>query len=285
MPAGVGDRADLLARSGLAAYATHPVFCTVGVDRSFYRPLSRETLAELAAHVPPDFRFVVKAPVQLTGPRLQGGQRGANSDFLDPAAATALAVAPFMEGLGERAGVLLFQFPPMGIRSTQRVKRFLEGLEAFLRRLPRGPTYAVEVRDRLLWGDMFRRMLLESGAVPGLSIHPSAPPLADQMLIAPPGEFPVTVVRWPLHPGSDYEEARKAFSPFRTLQAPDPGHRGLLTQLGRDGIREGRPTFIIVNNKAEGSAPLSVVALQEELLRATDGTAGPEGRRTERGER
>lgn len=264
----------ILAAEGLSAYASHPLFRTVGVDRGYYRPLSPEILRDMAGRVPEGFRFLVKAPVQVTGPRLRGPRREVNPDFLDPAAATALAVAPFIEGLGERGGVLLFQFPPMGIRSPQRGLHFLEWLGRFLRELPRGPTYGVELRDRILWGDPLRRTLAESGAVPGFAVHPAAPPLRDQIQLAPPGDFPVTVARWLLPPGADYEGARDAFSPFRSLQAPDPGHREILADLARDGLRAGRPVFIVVNNKAEGSAPLSVAALADALGKGPGGPAG-----------
>src|SRR5690606_10463727 len=48
-----------LSRHGLPAYARHPLFRAVGLDRSFYRPLT-------VAQVPEDFRFVVKAPSVVT---------------------------------------------------------------------------------------------------------------------------------------------------------------------------------------------------------------------------
>ncbi len=269
-------RPGVLASEGLAAYGAHPLFRTVGVDRGYYRPVPRETLREMAAQVPPDFRFVLKAPVRVTGPVLRGAPRAANPDFLDPEAATMLAVAPFMEELGDRGGVLLFQFPPMGIRSPSRGEGFLDRLGSFLRQLPRGPSYAVEVRDPMLWGDTFRRVLSDAGAVPGFAIHPAAPPLSRQFRVIPPGDFPVTMVRWLLPPGSRYEEARDAFAPFRSLQEPDPAHRALLVDLARAGVEAGRPTFVIVNNKAEGCAPLSVVALSEAM--AGGGRGGIGGR-------
>ena len=269
----------VLAVEGLAAYSSHGLFRTVGLDRGYYRPVPRETLAGMADQVPPDFRFVLKAPVQVTGPVLRGGARGSNPDFLDPRVAGTLAVAPFMEGLGDRGGVLLFQFPPMGIRSPQRGEAFLERLGSFLRKLPQGGTYAVELRDPVLWGEGFRRVLAEAGAVPGFAVHPAAPPLARQFRIIPPEELPVTMVRWLLPPDSDYEEAREAFAPFRSLQEPDPAHRALLAELAGAGAQAGRPTFIIVNNKAEGSAPLSVVALSHAMTNGgRGGTAGGDPR-------
>jgi Protein of unknown function DUF72 len=52
----------VLAKNGLAAYAQHPLLRCVGIDRSFYRPLTEGQYARYAAQVPDDFRFVVKTP-------------------------------------------------------------------------------------------------------------------------------------------------------------------------------------------------------------------------------
>ena len=58
-----GDYSDTqLSKYGLAAYAQHPLFRTVSLDRAFYRPLSTQQYAGLAARVGDDFRFSVKAP-------------------------------------------------------------------------------------------------------------------------------------------------------------------------------------------------------------------------------
>lgn len=107
-----------LARSGLAAYARHPLLRTVGIDRTFYAPVPARTLAEYAAQVPDDFRFLVKAHEHLCLARFPehpryGALRGAESPhFLDAAYAIEQVVEPFLEGLGAKGGPLLFQFPP-----------------------------------------------------------------------------------------------------------------------------------------------------------------------------
>ncbi|MCQ6261324.1 DUF72 domain-containing protein [Alcanivorax sp. MM125-6] len=56
----------LLSREGLDAYARHPLFNAVGLDRGFYRPLSVAQYADHAGQVPAAFRFVVKAPSRVT---------------------------------------------------------------------------------------------------------------------------------------------------------------------------------------------------------------------------
>ncbi len=48
-----------LARHGLAAYARHPLFRTVCIDRTYYSPITAEDFARYESAVPEDFRFVV----------------------------------------------------------------------------------------------------------------------------------------------------------------------------------------------------------------------------------
>ena len=55
-----------LARRGLAAYAAHPLLRTVGIDRTFYAPISESVFrsyAKQAREVAPGFRFLVKSPM------------------------------------------------------------------------------------------------------------------------------------------------------------------------------------------------------------------------------
>src|SRR5215467_7162209 len=67
--------ADVLAREGLPAYARHPLLRVVGVDRTFYGPVTAEVLRGWAEAVPRDFRFLVKAHEALTLPRFPRHER------------------------------------------------------------------------------------------------------------------------------------------------------------------------------------------------------------------
>ena len=50
-----------LARQGLQAYAHHPLLRCVGIDRTYYAPITAEDFAAYADVVPESFRFIVKA--------------------------------------------------------------------------------------------------------------------------------------------------------------------------------------------------------------------------------
>lgn len=55
-----------ITRGGLAAYARHPLFRTVGIDRGFYKPTSSEYSAEYARALPEEFPAVSKVWEEAT---------------------------------------------------------------------------------------------------------------------------------------------------------------------------------------------------------------------------
>jgi uncharacterized protein YecE (DUF72 family) len=266
----------VLARKGLPAYGRHPLLRTVGVDRTHYAPVAADVLAAYARDVPGDFRFVVKAHelcslgVVPSHPRY-GDKRGqGNPLFFDAAYARDAVVAPFVDGLGARAGALLFQLAPQPIEALGgSPRRFAEKLYRFLRDLPKGPRYAVEIRNAQLLTADYAAALRHGGGVHCFAAHPTLPPLAAQQEIV--GEQPAAVVRWLLPRHHAYETAMAAYQPFDRIIDPDPPARAAIASLVIDAARRGAPSWVIVNNHAEGSAPLSIVELARRI--ASDAAA------------
>jgi len=270
----VYDRAatpTTLARDGLAAYGRHPILRAVGVDRTFYAPLPAETFAAYAVAVPDDFRFVVKAPELCTlaaFPRHEryGAQRGArNGAFLDAGYAADAVCAPMALGLGAKAGVLVFQFPPQPAALLGGTERFAARLHDFLVRLPRGLQYAVELRTQALLTLDYGDALAAARAAHVVNVHPSMPPPPVQAGLLDQPNAPALVVRWMLGHGQRYETARERYRPFDRLVDEDPASRREIAQLCRAAAARGRDTYVIINNKAEGSAPLSAIKLAREI--------------------
>jgi uncharacterized protein YecE (DUF72 family) len=256
----------LLAREGLPAYALHPLLRTVGIDRSFYAPLPEADYGRYAEQVPETFRFLVKAPQALTSDYLFE-TREASPHFLDPRAARDLFVGPCTAGLGAKAGPLVFQFPPLRRGFTrERRGEFASRLAKFLRDLPPGPLYAVEFRDRELLASEIMQALAASGTRLCLSIHARMPPVQVQAAAATalgPGSL---VVRWNLHAGFAYEEAKARYAPFDKLVDEDPGTRMAIARLCRECAESGGEAWVIANNKAEGSAPLTLERLARAIV-------------------
>lgn len=262
-----------LSRRGLDPYSRHPLLGCVGVDRTFYSPLPATQFEEYAALVPPKFRFVVKADRALTFPRFTHGAAGAadttvheNPDFLNPQRARDAVVGPTVHGLGEKLGAILFQFPPMHPRAVGGPGRFASDLGRFLKALPTGIPYAVELRTRELLCPVVLAAISEAGATLVRLVHPSLPPIGEQADSGPSsGAAGPLIIRWMLGHGQSYNDAKDRYAPFDRLVDPDPLSRGAIATMCIDAALEGLEVYVIVNNKAEGSSPLSIRALAHEI--------------------
>ena len=270
-----------LVRHGLPAYAAHPLMRTVGIDRSFWARVPDDTLGEWARDVPDDFRFLCKAHEHLTWTRFPelaryGQRRGQDNPlFLDPAWATDEVVGPLMQHLRAKLGPIVFQLPPQPGLSAAR---FVEPLHRFLSGLPKGPLYAVEIRNAELLVPAYAEALLAAGAVHCLTVHPGLQDLRTQWRVARMSEARALVVRWNLAPGWGYEEARAAWAPFDRVKQPDLEHREQIARAVVWAADRGLPSWVITNNKAEGSAPETARLIAERVVElrgtSTDTSAG-----------
>jgi uncharacterized protein YecE (DUF72 family) len=254
----------------------------VGVDRGFYAPVPEPDLARYAAAVPRDFRFVLKAHAALTVPpdaRPPPFLGRASSVFLDAAYAADRVIGPARAAWGDRLGIVLFQFSPLGSSpSMARLLQsdttpFCERLARFLAELPRGVCYAIEWRDPQLLTATYARVLQETGAIHGACAHPRMPDVAEQFARAPGAPGSSRLIRWLLHPGQSYEGARARYAPFDRLVDPDERVREQVAAQSVAALAAGRDVTVIANNKAEGSAPLTL----RQLAVATDRAAERSG--------
>lgn len=263
-----------LSRHGLAAYAAHPLLRCVSLDRAFYRPLDAAGYAALAAQVPRDFRFVVKAFAGVTDATQRDPANGRalapNPRFLDVDAALATCARPAAEGLGERLGALVFQLsplPPAQLAAPDALQRRLEALWTALRpALPAAAALALELRDPALLTPALARSLTAHGVRYCLGLHDRLPTAEAQLPMQRatwPGDL---VCRWNLQRGRRYAEAKDAWAPFDRLRAADLPTRVALARVAAATLNAGHRVFITINNKAEGSAPHSVIAFAEALL-------------------
>lgn len=271
---------ERLARAGLGAYAQHPLFRTVGIDRGYYGPIPAAELAAYAAAVGPGFRFLLKSHEAVTCavyPRhaRYGAKRGlASAEFLDPVYTTEVIVGPAIAGLGAALGPILLQFAPQDVAGLGGPRRFAERLYRFLQKLPRGPIYAVELRNAELLSEDYAAALRAAGACHCVNVYPGMPSPLLQRQRALTDDAAALVIRWMLHPRLSYEQARALFEPFDRLVEEDPARRAAIASLCVEAARSARPTFVIVNNKAEGSSPSSVVRLAEAIASRLRGEAG-----------
>lgn len=259
-----------LSREGLRHYARHPLLTTVGVDRSYYAPIPVDDLRQYADQLPDGFRCCLKAPASVTS-RLAptfGAARGAaalNPSFLSTDRLIADLLEPLAVAFLPHTGPIVLEFPPGARAESQPPAAFLDTLDRFLERLPREFHYAVEIRDKGLLTPAYRALLARHGVAHTYNYWSAMPMPLTQAAVVPPDDSPFSVVRLLLRPGTWYEDQRDRFTPFNRIVEPDELMREEVVQLTARALAKGRRVYVLVNNKAEGSSPLTVEALAARL--------------------
>jgi uncharacterized protein YecE (DUF72 family) len=132
----------------LSFYAQH--FDTVEIDSTYYRAPSPTTVRGWEAKTPPGFLFAAKVPQTVSHENVLVDCDKDFQEFVER-----------MQLLGEKLGVLLLQFPYFNKMAFASVDAFLERLRPFLKRLPRGVRFALEVRNKAWLGPKFYDVLRE----------------------------------------------------------------------------------------------------------------------------
>jgi uncharacterized protein YecE (DUF72 family) len=261
-----GTTPGRLAQEGLKEYAKHPLLRTVGIDRSYYAPIPDEDLRRYADQLPPDFVCCTKAPAAVTSFTLPGAQRAeANPDFLSAARFTEEIIEPFARAFAPHTGPFLLQFSPIGPNASLDPSAFAEMLDAFLSGMPGMCEFAVELRARLLLSDAYRRVLDRHAAVHVVNYWSAMPMPGEQASLVPQEKAPFVMIRLLMRPGTRYEQQRQEVRPFNRIVQPDERMRQDVVGILTRAAREKRRTYLLVNNKAEGSAPLTIEAIAQRL--------------------
>ena len=208
--------------SRLAEYVKS--YATVEIDSTFYGTPRPSTVRRWREVAPDGFLFAAKFPQEVTHERNLVGSEAEAERFVGR-----------MAELGDNLGPLLLQLPPsFGVEG-------MGVLEDFLKRLPAGFRYAVEVRHRSWLGSDLPALLCEHGVA-------------------------LTLVDYPRMPRM--QEATADFAYIRWLgnrrEFPD-GHTHLKKERDDDllwwsgvvdrFIEEGRTVFVYANNHYQSHSP------------------------------
>jgi uncharacterized protein YecE (DUF72 family) len=115
---------------------------------------------------------------------------------------------------------------------------------------------------------VYRDTIARYGVAHTYNYWSAMPAPGEQTAIVPPDDADFAVVRLLLRPGTWYEDQRERFRPFNRLVEPDERMRADVVAIARRIVNRGRRVFVLVNNKAEGSSPLTVTALARRLAEA-----------------
>jgi uncharacterized protein YecE (DUF72 family) len=249
----------------LAEYARFPLFSTVGIDSSFYGPPSAKTLAAWARALPSGFRCVSKVWDRLTihrftGPRDEGRTGQRNPDFLNPELFRSDVWAPYQESFAGHTGPFVFEFQRISPKALPP-DRFVDRLDRFLGALPAEGEYGVEVRNEELLTPAYFAVLREHGVAHVFNSWTRMPSIGDQLDRPDSVTGRFLISRALLRPGRRYADAVDQFSPYDRIREPNPELRHDLVRVVELAAALRIPAYLLVNNRAEGSAPLTIAAV------------------------
>ncbi|MGQ0703640.1 MAG: DUF72 domain-containing protein [Gemmatimonadales bacterium] len=271
----------------LEEYARFPLFRTVGIDSSFYGPLTEKTMQRYAAALPPGFPCVSKVWERITvhtfaTPREPGKMGQQNPDFLSAGVFLAEVWGPTQAHFAGHQGPFVFEFQAIAPEEAGGLgpARFVERLDRFLDQLPPEGRYAIEVRNADFLTPAYFAVLREHDVAHVFNGWTRMPSLGRQLDLAGSVTASFIVARALLRPGRWYADAVDAFAPYDRIRDPNPELRTDLVRLVEAAERLRIPAYLLVNNRAEGNAPLTIAAVagmlanRETELGARDSGAG-----------
>jgi uncharacterized protein YecE (DUF72 family) len=134
----------------LSFYAEH--FHTVEVDSTFYACPSPQTVSNWASRTPEGFVFSLKVPQVITHEKVLVNWESEFQQFLET-----------MHLLGQKLGPIVFQFPFFNRAAFRDRHEFTDRLVPFLKKLPEGHRFAIELRNRNWLDAEFASLLRDHG--------------------------------------------------------------------------------------------------------------------------
>ena len=249
-------------------YNGEPCFRTVGNDATFYRPPTPNQLRKYLNQIPEDFEMCFKVWEEITiqsyakQPRYGSKAGQLNPNFLDAKLFNDLVPTPYRDAKFEpHAGPFLFEFQRHGMSSEE----FCSRLDTFFSQLPKDFMYAVEIRNAGLIGADYRQVLERHGVAHVYNHWSYMPPLNEQHQRMEHFTAPFTVLRLLTTLKMSYEAAKKRAEPYSQIVEELPQMRRDTVGLVKKAMEEKQRAYVIVNNRSEGNAPLTIQALMAAL--------------------
>jgi uncharacterized protein YecE (DUF72 family) len=249
-------------------YQAEPLLRTVGNDSTFYRPPTANQLRLYLNQIPEDFEMCFKVWEEITIPSYAkqaryGARAGqTNPRFLDAKLFNELVLVPYREAKFEpHTGPFLFEFQRHGMPTEE----FCSRLDGFFGQLPKDFRYAIEIRNAGLLGAEYHEVLTSHNVAHVYNHWSYMPTLAEQHKRMGSFTAPFTVLRLLTPLKMSYEAAKKRAEPYTKIVEELPEMRRDTVELVRRAVTDNRSVYALVNNRAEGNAPLTIQGLVDQL--------------------
>lgn len=255
----------------LSEYAE--TFKTVCFDGAYYTFYDETKWRSMAAQVPADFKFGLKVPEMITVKRWpslakHGAHAGQiNEEFLNAPLFVERVLQP-LEAIRPNVGPIIFEFSKFRPGEYGDVAAFVADLDDFFSAIPKTWLYSVELRNRKWLGKEYLDCLRRHGIAHTWNNWSDMPPVSEQFgIVGEPPTENVEVARFLLRSGRKYEEAVAMFSPYKiTKEINEDARSALQLLIEKRWVRVSRSgTFIYINNRLEGNALNTVLAVLDRI--------------------
>lgn len=254
--------------NALAEYSE--LFPTVCADFALYDFPDPDTMKLIHDQTTDDFKVSLKVTDRITIKRYPniprfGPKAGTeNPDFLNVELFQDQFLKP-LEHLKKKRGIIIFEFSTFQPGSGVTYERFVELLDDFLAKLPKGYDYAVEIRNSEFLTEEYLKMLAAHGVAHVLNNWTRMPPIIEQIKIGGVLTTKFSVSRALLKRGRTYEQAVRMFQPYTEIKEENPELRLGMVEAVHRCITEGRSLYAYINNRAEGNSPKTIEGILDML--------------------
>ena len=225
----------------LTFYATK--FDTVELDSTFYRTPAIAVVRGWNSKTPKGFLFAAKIPQVITHEKVLVDCESDLNHFLKT-----------MDELEEKLGPLLFQFGYFNQKAFKASEEFIARLDPFLKKLPKGYRFAVEIRNKNWLDERFADVLRKHNVALALIDQAWMPRIDAVTAKFDPITTDFTYVRW-LGDRKGIEELTKTWD--KTIVNREPDLEIWVKELRKIKARK-ISILAFANNHYAGNGPATV---------------------------
>jgi uncharacterized protein YecE (DUF72 family) len=230
----------------LTFYAEH--FDTVEIDSTFYACPSPRTVEGWAGKTPVDFIFSLKVPQIITHEKVLVDCEAEFKQFVET-----------MGILKEKLGPLVLQFPFFDKGAFKSQSDFLDRLIPFLKKLPQGHMFAVEIRNREWLDAQFAGVLRDFQVALVLQDQSRMPSPSELSQKFDPITADWTYVRWL----GDRKGIERITTTWNKTVIDRTTEISRWVDVCYETVRRGVKVFGYANNHYGGHAPATIRQFRE----------------------
>lgn len=242
--------AGMQSRDFLSYYATR--FDTVEVDSTFYHAPTASTVSGWARKTPDNFTFALKVPQFITHEKVLIDCDDEFKNFISVA-----------ELLGDKLGPMLFQFGYFNRSVFTDAAQFIARLKPFLKKLPKGRQFAIEIRNKDWLTAGFFDLLREHNVAYALTEQSWMPRPSEIFAKFDPITADFTYIRWL----GDRKEIERVTKVWNRIVVDRTAEMTSWVDVCKQIQRRGVTIYGYFNNHYAGFSPASVQIFRDMCVK------------------